>query len=80
MPVDFFAVWLVILPATKQNANPLESQSPHDRISRLAVGALLLVISFGPGRGADGMRPVICLLTGSDQAVFIGEEKANTVA
>ncbi len=55
-PVEVFAIRLALLPATKQNANPLESQSPHYRISRFALGALLLVISPGPGRGADGMR------------------------
>src|SRR6266516_4654820 len=58
--VEVFAIRLAVLPATKQNANPLESQSPHDRISRLALGALLLVIGPGPGRGADGMcRPLM---------------------
>ena len=44
-----------VLPATKQKANPLESQSSHDRVPQLAFGVLLLAIGPGPGRGADGM-------------------------
>ena len=54
-PVEVFAIQLAVLPATKQNANPLESQSPHDRVPRLALGTLLLVVGLRPGRGADGM-------------------------
>ena len=50
LPIDLFAVGLAILPATKQNADPLESQSPQDRVARLAFASLLVVISFGPSR------------------------------
>src|SRR5689334_2777726 len=50
LPIDLFAVGLAIFPATKQNTDPLESQSPQDRVARLAFASLLVVIRFGPSR------------------------------
>jgi hypothetical protein len=55
LAIEFFAMRLAILPATKQNPNPLESQSTY-HVMWLALGALLLLVRFGPNRGTDGVR------------------------
>jgi hypothetical protein len=55
--IEIFAIGLAVFPATKENANPFESQSPDDGISRLALGALLLIIISGPQTSAESHMP-----------------------
>jgi hypothetical protein len=44
----FWAVEARTSPAAKENTNPLERQRPHDRVLRLALGTLLLVVGPSP--------------------------------
>src|SRR5437764_12469461 len=53
LAIHLFAVRLAILPATKENPDPLESERSDNGVFRLAFCALLLVVGLGPRRGSN---------------------------
>jgi hypothetical protein len=50
------AIGFVILPATKEDANPFERKSSNDCVPWFATRALPLVISLRPNRRRQGMH------------------------
>src|SRR5208282_5880963 len=44
----------MVLPATVEDATPLEGQGAHGGMMTLAAIPLLLIVSLGPGRLGDG--------------------------
>src|SRR5437763_4800961 len=59
LAINLFAVRLAILPATKENPDPLESERSDNGVFRLAFCALLLVVGLGPRRGSNRVHGLL---------------------
>src|SRR5208282_6000412 len=64
----------MVLPATVEDATPLEGQGAHGGMMTLAAIPLLLIVSLGPGRLGDGATGELLHLDRAGEALAVGAE------